>query len=130
MNWKLQKLLPFTLLLFWVTCIGVLIYITGLVDYIPRLRVSAKSPDGQLIVRVYQQRLSPRPFFPQMGAVAKIYDKNEHLLYEKIIYHDDDWDDTVGLAYKEVSFNGEEILIEPRAYEPSNAYVIRKSDFK
>lgn len=130
MNWKPQKLRPFIILLFLLTCVGVLIHVTGLYDYIPQLRASAKSPDGEFSVRVYQKRFSPRPFFPRMGVIAKIYDKNETLLYEKIIYEDDDWDDTVGFVYKEISFDGEEIHIGPGAYDPSRICVIKKADFK
>lgn len=112
-----------------VVCAG-LIHFTGLLDFIPSLRVSAKSPDGELTVMVYQQRLSPRPFFPRMGAIAKVYDRNENLVYENIIYHDDDWDDTVGTAFNQIDFQEGEIHIRPGAYDKNKAYIIKKADLK
>ena len=109
-------------------CVGLFVYVTGLHDYIPRLRASAKSPDGMLTVAVYQKRLMPRPFFPRMGATAKIYDRNGNLIYERIIFNDDDWDDTVGNAFKEISFVDDEIRIGPGFYAPEQIYVIKKSE--
>ena len=108
--------------------VGLLVYVTGFLDYIPRLRASAKSPDGSLTVRIYQQRIIPRPFFARMGATAKIYNNQGNLIFEKEIYHDDDWDDTVGTAYNKIEFVGEEIRIGPGPYDPNKPYVIRKSD--
>jgi len=99
-------------------------------DFIPRLRASAKSPDGALTVKVYQVRLMPRPFFPRMGAVAKVYDRNEEIVYENIIFHDSDWDDTLGSAFNKISFEGDEIHIGPGFYDSSQVYVIKKSDLR
>jgi hypothetical protein len=111
-------------------CVGLFHYVTGVFDYIPRLRGSAKSPDGTLTVKVYQKRLMPRPFFPRMGALAEVYDGDGNLVYQNIIFRDSDWDDTLGEAFKQISFEGEEIRISPGFYDPSQAYVIRKSELK
>jgi len=73
-----------------ICCVGLIVYMTGLLDYIPRLRASATSPDGELTVMVYRKRLMPRPVFPRMGAIAKVYDRSGNLVYENIIFHDDD----------------------------------------
>jgi len=107
---------------------GLLIYITGAVDFIPRERVSAKSPDGKLRVVVYQQRLSLRPFFPRMRAVVRVYDSEERLVLEKTIFHDDDWDDTLGDAYRTIGFVDDEIHIGPEVYRRESNYIIRRSD--
>lgn len=111
-----------------VACAGLFVYLTGSLDYIPRLHASATSPDGTLRVMVYRKRLAMRPIFPRMGAVARIYDQDGRLVYDKTIYSDDDWDDTVGEAYKEISFTDDEIRIGPGAYDPGSAYIIRKSE--
>lgn len=110
--------------------VGLIVYATGLLDYIPRLRASAQSPDGELTVQVYQQRLAPGPVFARMGAVAKVYDRGGTLVYEEVIFHDDDWDDTVGSAYKRITFEGDEILIGPGFYDSRRAFVIRKADLR
>jgi hypothetical protein len=127
-RYKKQILLIVALAL--VCGVGLIVYVTGLLDYIPRLRASAQSPDGELTVRVYQQRLAPGPVFARMGAVAKIYDRGGNLVYEDIIFHDDDWDDTVGDAYKRITFEGNEILIGPGFYDSRRAYIIRKADLR
>ena len=111
-----------------ISCIGTMIYITGAIDFIPKLRVLAQSPDGEFTVKVYQKRLSPRPFFARMGAVAKVYDKRGNLVYENLIFSDDDWDDSVGNSFNQISFDNGEIQISPGAWEKT--YVIKKSDFK
>ncbi len=104
-----------------------LIKYMGLMDFIPQLRASAESPDGNFKVYVYQKRLFPRPIFPRMGATAKVYDKDGNLIFNEIIYHDDDWDDTVGEAYNKISFQGDEIHISPGVYAPKKSYVIKNS---
>ena len=127
---KVQRRAILALILLVVIGAGILIYGTGALDYLPRLRASAKSPDGEFTVLVYQKRLEPRPFFPRMGAIAKIYDKQGRLVYENIVFRDSDWDDTVGDAFKEVSFEPNEIRIGPGFYDRSQVYVIKKSDLK
>jgi hypothetical protein len=79
---------------------------------------------------IYQKRLEPRTLFPRTGAIARVYDGRGNLLHENIIFHDDDWDDTVGDAFKRISFEGDEIRIGPGFYDVSQGYVIRKSDLK
>ncbi len=109
--------------------VGAIIYIMGLYDYIPQLRASAVSPDGRFSVKVYQKRLMPRPFFPRMGATAEVYDRSGNLIYEKLIYNDDDWDDAVS-GFNEISFESNEIHIGPGAYNPDNIHKIKISDLK
>jgi len=123
---KRRRLLILSIVL--VVGVGLFHYVTGVFDYIPRLRASAQSPDGILTVKVYQKRLTPRPFFPRMGAVAKVYDKAGHLVYENIIFRDSDFDDTLAEAFKQITFAGGEIRIGPGFYEPSQVYVIRRAD--
>ncbi len=108
---------------------GLIIYAMGLHDYIPRLRASAVSPDGAFIVKVYEKRLIPRPLFPRMGATAEVYDRGGNLVYEKLIYNDDDWDDTVS-GFNQISFEGDEIHIGPGAYDPNKIHVIKMTDLK
>ena len=111
-----------------VCVVGFFVYITGALDYIPRLRASAQSPDGALTVRVYQKRLALRPFFPRMGAIAKVFDQNEKLVYEKTIFSDDDWGNTLGDAYTQIVFVGEEIRISPKPYDRAVPFTIKKAD--
>src|SRR5262245_44439475 len=86
MDLKSKKSRFLILLLILVCCSWLFHYITGVFDYIPRLRASAKSPDGALTVKVYQKRLMPRPFFPRMGAVARVYDRHGKIIYENIFF--------------------------------------------
>jgi hypothetical protein len=81
-----------------------------------------------MTVTVYQQRLMPRPFFPRMGAIVKVYDRRGKTIYENTIFHDDDWDDTLGDAFNKIDFEGDEIRITPGSYDRNKAYVIRRSD--
>lgn len=124
---KRPKIISLIFLLIIVIFIGFVIRLTGLLDFIPTLRVSAQSTDKQFTVMVYQQRLFPRPFFPRMGAIAKVYDKQGNLIFNEVIYNDDDWDDTVGEAYKQISFEADEIHIGPGAYIPTRNYIIKIS---
>ena len=128
MKWKIKKSRLLKIVLISICCLGLLTYITGMIDYIPQLRASAKSPDGELTVSVYRHRLFPRPFFPRMGAFARIINRNGDLLYEKVIYHDDDWDDTVGNAFNKIDFEANEIRISPGAYDPNKPFIINESD--
>lgn len=109
-------------------CFGSLVYVTGAIDYVPRLRVMAQSPNGEFTVKVYQQRLSPRPFFPRMGAIAKVYDKNDNLIFEKTIQADDDWDDTLGDCLTQILFVEEEIRIGPGCYVRDKFVIIKLNE--
>jgi hypothetical protein len=108
--------------------LGLLIYITGAVDYIPKVRASAMSPDGHLVVTVYERRITPRPIFPSMGAYVRVTDRNGKRLFQDWVYEDDDWDDTVGYSYNEIKFDGDEIRIGPDPYNPNKVFTIRRSD--
>lgn len=125
---KLLKIIFFLFVLAGFT--GLIIYAMGLLDYIPQLRASAVSPDGALTVKVYERRLSPRPLFARMGASAKVYDNRGNLVYDNLIYHDDDWDDTVGQAFNQISFEGDEIHIGPGVYDRNKDWIIKRSDLK
>jgi hypothetical protein len=107
--------------------VGAIHFVTGVFDYIPRLRAQATSPDGALTVRVYQKRLMPKPFFPRMGAVAKVYDRNGNLVYENIFFRDSDFDDTLASAFKQISFDDDEIVIGPGFYDARLVYIIQRS---
>jgi hypothetical protein len=113
-----------------ISFVWAIIYGMGLHDYIPRLRASAVSPDAAFVVKVYEKRLMPRPLFPRMGATAEVYDSGGNLVYEKLIYNDDDWDDTVGTAFSQISFVGDEIHVGPGAYDPKQIHIIKMSDLK
>lgn len=113
-----------------ISFIGLIIYAMGLHDYIPRLRASTVSPDGAFVVKVYEKRLFPRPLFPRMGATAEVYDSRGNLVYENLIYNDDDWDDTVGNSFNQISFVGDEIHIGPGAYDPNQIHIIKMSNLK
>jgi hypothetical protein len=109
---------------------GTTFYLMGILDFIPKIRVSAKSPTGEYSVYVYEQRLFPRPIFPRMGAYVKIFDAQGDLVFYKMIYHDDDFDDTVGFSYQEIQFGADEIRISPVAYRPNESYIIKFSTLK
>lgn len=109
-------------------CFSFLVYVTGAIDYVPRLRVTAQSPSGEFTVKVYQQRLSPRPFFPRMGAIAKVYDRNDNLIFEKTIQADVDWDDTLGDCLTQILFIEEEIQIGPGCYVRDKFVIIKLNE--
>src|SRR3954471_15906910 len=114
-NSRKSRILIFALVI--VVLVGAVHLITGVFDYIPRLRAQAISPDGTLTVKVYQKRLMPRPFFPRMGAVAKVYDRNGNLVYQNIFFRASDFDDTLADAFKQISFQTDEIVIGPGFYD-------------
>lgn len=114
----------------WLIFAGVMGYAMGLQDFIPRLRASAVSPDGAFTVKVYEKRLFPRPIFARIGASAQVYDSGGNLVYEKLIYGDDDFDDTVGNSFNQISFEGDEIRIGPGVYDPKNFHLITMSELK
>jgi hypothetical protein len=105
-----------------------LVFLTGALDFIPRLRATAESPDGKYTVSVYQKRLVPRPFFPRMGAIARVYDRDQDLVYERTIFSDDDWDDTLGGAYTSIAFVDNEIQIGPGYFDRNKPVAIRLSE--
>lgn len=123
--------LPILIFLIVIGCFTALVvYYMGLHDFIPVLRTSAQSPNGEITVEVYQQRLFPRPFFPRMGAITKVYNKQRNLVFDEVIYSDNDFDDTVGEAYKHISFVGDEIQISPGPYIRERSFVIKISNLK
>jgi hypothetical protein len=124
-NSRKSRILIFALVI--VVLVGAVHLITGVFDYIPRLRAQAISPDGTLTVKVYQKRLMPRPFFPRMGAVAKVYDRNGNLVYQNIFFRDSDFDDTLADAFKQISFQTDEIVIGPGFYDSRLVYIIQRS---
>ncbi len=129
----MTRKLKLTILVFFVVIFcftGFVVYYMGLHDFIPVLRTSAQSPNGEITVEVYQQRLFPRPFFPRMGAIAKVYNKQGNLVFDEVIYTDNDFDDTVGEAYKHISFVEDEIQISPGPYIRDRPFIIKISNLK
>lgn len=111
-----------------ITVISLFVYIFGPLDKIPRLRVSAISPDKTLIVKVYKQRLS---FYPtlRVGISVNIYDNQNTLLYDKVIFEDGWWNADIGEMYSQISFVNDEIRIGPK-FSPDDYYVIKKSELR
>ena len=105
-----------------------LTYFIGPLDSIPRLRATAQSPDGSLLVNVYKQRLALYPK-PRVGILVRIYENGEKLVYEKIIFEDGLWDHDIGEMYQNIYFNDSEILIGPK-YSPEENFVIKRADLK
>jgi hypothetical protein len=102
--------------------------IVGPLDKIPRLRVSATNQDKTLVVKVYKKRLS---FYPKLrvGILVNIYDNQDTLLYDKVIFEDGLWDHDIGEMYSEILFVDDEIWIGPK-FTPDEYYVIKKSDLR
>ncbi len=108
--------------------IALIVYVTGALDYIPKVRATATSPDGELVVTIYERRIMPRPIFPRMGAYVRVEDREGKRLFQEWVYQDDDWDDTVGYSYNKINFDGDEIHIGPDPYNPRKKFVIRRSE--
>ena len=82
-------------------------YFFGPLDSIPRLHATAESPDGTLKVEVYRKRVSLLPN-PQIDMIAKVYDRNGNLVYERVILREGMWSETENL-YRRIIFAGDEI---------------------
>lgn len=92
----------------------------GPLDYLPRLESSAESPDGELIVKVYRQRDASNSRYVGAEMFARVYDKNERLLYETVIGTEGAWDE-MNNAFKDIEFKEDTIRIS-RFF--NKAYVI------
>lgn len=98
----------------------------GPFDSLPRLRASARSPDGKLTVKVFRQMLQHFPSL-RVGLFVRVYNDQEKLIYERKIFEDGWWDEDFGEMYKNIVFDGEEIRIGPK-FDAADYFVIRKSE--
>ena len=103
--------------------LAILTYVDGPIDHIPRIRVSATSPDGALSVNVYKKRLS----ISRVGILVRISNQRKQLIYDRIIHVDGWWHWDFEGMYSKISFEGEEIRIGPR-YSPDEYFVITRQE--
>ena len=108
--------------------VGIFTYVNGPIDHIPRLRVSATSPDQALTVSVYKKQLA---FFPQgrVGILVRVWETNGNLIYDRIIFEDDSWNWDIGDMYSKIAFENDEIRIGPK-FTPDDYFVIRKAELR
>jgi hypothetical protein len=102
-------------------------YFYGPFDSIPRLHASAQSPDGAFTVKVYRKRVSHPPA-PRIDVIAKVFDQQSNLIYEKKIYDEGSWSELDNL-FRNITFENDEIRIGPK-FSPDEYVVIRKLDLK
>lgn len=93
----------------------------GPLDYLSRLESSAQSPDGELFVKVYRRRDPSNSQYVGAEMFARVYDKNERLLYETVIGTEGAWDEMNG-AFKNIEFKADTIRISSFF---DKAYVIK-----
>jgi len=108
--------------------IGAFTCVIGPIDHVPRLYAFAKSPDGTLIVRVLKKRLSLWPNV-RMGILVRISNRQDEVLYERIIFEDSWWDYDIGEMYKQIVFDQDEIRIGPK-FTPDDYFVVKKSELR
>jgi hypothetical protein len=109
-----------------ITVVWAFTYVVGPLDSVPRLRASAKSPDGLITTRVYKQRLALYPIL-RVGILVRISDNQEVVLYERVIFEDSWWNEDIGEMYKYIAYEGDEIRIGPK-YSPKEYFVIKRSE--
>lgn len=113
-----------------VVAVAILVYgvvrTFGPFDSLPRLRASARSPDGKFTVKVFREMVQHYPSL-RVGLFVRVYDDKEHLIYERKIFEDGWWDEDFGEMYKNIVFEGEEIRIGPK-FDTTDYFVIRKSE--
>ena len=100
-------------------------YFFGPIDSSPRLHASAQSPDGALRVEVYRERVSLPPS-PEIHVIAKVFDRQGKLIYEKKIYQEGMWSELANL-FGNITFEGDEIHIGPK-FSANEYMVIRMAD--
>lgn len=98
----------------------------GPLDYRPRLVSSAVSPDGTLSVKVYRQRNPSYSLYVGAEMVAKVYDNQGRVVYEKVIGSDGAWSE-LDSAFEEIGFEGEDIRISQLW---GRSHVIHKAELK
>jgi hypothetical protein len=109
-----------------VICSWAAVNIFGPLDSIPRLRANAVNTDRTLSVKVYKKRLSSFST-TGVGILVRVYDGQNNLLYDKVVFEDGWWDADVGEMYSKIVFAGDEIKIGPK-FSPDDYFVIKKSD--
>src|SRR5205814_10334563 len=100
----------------------------GPLDRVPRLRATGRSPDGELLVEVFEQKESVFSSF-KIGILVRIYDKRGKLLFDKFIFEDCWWYFDVGDMYSGVEFTNDEIHVGP-GYSPEDYFPIKRADLK
>jgi hypothetical protein len=125
---KVRKIQPYliTLVVLLILYLGIT-YFFGPLDPIPRLHAAAQSPDGALRVGVYRKRVSISPF-SQIDVIAKIFDEQNNLIYEKKIFQESMWSE-LDYLFKNITFESDEIRIGPK-FSHDEYIVIRKADLK
>jgi hypothetical protein len=126
MNFRKIQPYLFTLAVLLILYLGIT-YFFGPLDSIPRLHASTQSPDGALRVEVYRKRTSLPPS-PEIDVIAKVYDRQSNLIYEKKIFQEAMWSELDNL-FRNITFESEEIRIGPK-FSPDEYIVIRKADLK
>lgn len=93
---------------------------------VPRLRISATSPDNRLVVKVYRKQLG---LIPAAGyeVIVRVSDERDKLLYDRGIFQESGWDAGIGEMYSKVIFVGDDIWVGPK-FSPDEFFIIRKSD--
>ena len=110
-----------------ILCLAGFTYLFGPLDSLPRLHASAQSPDGELTVRVYRKRESLPPS-PKIVLIAKVYDGQGNLVFEKEIFQEGMWSELDSL-FRNIIFDGAAIRIGP-SFDPAWHYVIERKDLK
>jgi len=113
-----------------IVIIGFSVFISyfGPLDRAPRLRATGRSPDGELLVKVFKQQQSLFPVF-RVGIHVRIYDRQNNLLFDKFIFEDGWWHWDVGDMYSSVEFTKDEIHVGP-GYSPGDYYAIKRAELK
>lgn len=110
-----------------ILCFAGFTYIFGPLDSIPRLHASAQSPDGTLAVKVYRRRTSLPPS-SEIDLIAKVYDKQGNLIFEKTIFEEGMWRELDNL-FRNIVFDNNRVRIGP-SFDPDWYYIIERRDLK
>ena len=110
-----------------ILCLACFTYFFGPLDSIPRLHASAQSPDGAFTVKVYRKRISLLPS-SEIDLVAKVYDRQGNLIFEKKIFQESMWNELDNL-FRNIFFDGDKIRIGP-SFDPDWYYVIGRTDLE
>jgi hypothetical protein len=126
---RFKTIHPFlaALAVLFILCLAGFTYIFGPLDSLPRLHASAHSPDGALTVKVYRQRVSLPPT-SEIHLIAKVYDRQGNLVFEKKIFQEAMWSE-LDTLFRNVRFDGDTISIGP-GFDAAWSYVIEKKNLK
>jgi uncharacterized lipoprotein YbaY len=108
-----------------ILCFAGFTYFFGPLDSFPRLHASAQSPDGTFTVKVYRKRVSLPPS-SEIDLIAKVYDRQSNLVFEKKIFQEGMWSELNDL-FRNIIFDGDKILIGP-SFDPDWYYIIERAD--